>query len=89
MAFNWTIKLVETGSIEDLEGVICSIHWIAEKGGQTIYGQQSLEAPDVEHFVPFEEVTEEMMVSWLETKLNSIQIEATLDGKLSEIENIL
>jgi hypothetical protein len=89
MAFNWQIKLVETGSIDDLEGVICSIHWIAEKGNQTIYGQQSLESPDVEHFVPFEKVTEEMMVSWLETKLNPIQIEATLDGKLSEIENIL
>jgi hypothetical protein len=89
MAFNWTIKLVETESIEDLEGVICSIHWIAEKGGQTIYGQQSLEAPDVEQFIPFEEITDELLIKWLELKLNVIQIEATLDGKLSEIENIL
>lgn len=89
MAFNWIIKQVNTGSIEDLEGVICSIHWIAEKEGQTIYGEQGLDRPDAAQFIPFEEITDEVLIQWLELKLNVIQIEATLDGKLSGIENIL
>lgn len=88
MNFTWEIKRTETVSEDSLENVISAIHWIAEKNGVSIYGEQALDKPDLDLFIPFDKIDNEILISWIENKINTIQIESTLDGILLQSENI-
>ncbi len=50
------------------------------------YGALSVDAPHEASFTPYDEVTKEMVESWLEAVLDSEAIEANLDA---QIENFL
>ena len=50
------------------------------------YGTLSLDAPHEASFTPYNEVTEDMVISWLSSGLDSEAIEANLDA---QIENFL
>lgn len=93
MTTEWIIKKLEYKVSENgLTNVVHKIQWTI-KGVDTIngieysaevYGPVILSEPAIETFVPFEQVTKEMVISWIETVLGATQI-AELEARLSQI----
>jgi hypothetical protein len=78
-----------------MDKVISTIHWRAQKqyeeDGVVVftsdtYGALSLSSPHEDSFTPYNEITQEMVESWLESSLDCEAIEANLDA---QIENFL
>jgi len=95
MAFTWVISQLDSiPSIDGMDKVISTIHWRAQKlyVGDVIsftadtYGALAVDAPHEASFTPYDEVTKEMVESWLEAGWNTEAIEANLDA---QIENFL
>jgi hypothetical protein len=90
--FSWSISALNCSVEKDgLPKVIHTIHWRyqAEKaeGDKTYfvdtYGASSVGQPNPESFIPYEDITEAEIVSWLEATL---PIEAMQDGLEAKIE---
>jgi hypothetical protein len=64
--------------------IITVIHWTATKEDgdfvASVYNTQSLEAGDT--VIPFAEVTEELVKTWLTEKLDMESLEAALDAQI-------
>ncbi len=101
MAFNWVISQLDSiPSLDGMDKVISVIHYRAQKeyinenskvleGNNffsDIYGALAVDAPHEASFTPYDEVTKEMVESWLEAGLDTEAIEANLDA---QIENFL
>jgi hypothetical protein len=97
MAFTWVISQLDSiPSLDGMDKVISTIHWRAYKGHINIkteqeffvdtYGALSVDSPHEASFTPYDEVTKEMVESWLEAGLDTEAIEANLDA---QIENFL
>ena len=96
MALNWIIyQLDSIPSIDGMDKVISTIHWRAEKKHKEnsidkytagSYGALSVSTPHEASFIPYDEVTKEMVEVWLEAGLDTEAIEANLDA---QIENFL
>jgi hypothetical protein len=98
MAFTWVISQLDSiPSIDGMDKVISTIHWRAQKSllskskleidfTADTYGALSVDAPHEASFTPYDEVTKEMVESWLEAGLDTEAIEANLDA---QIENFL
>jgi len=95
MAFNWVISQLDSiPTLDGMDKVISVIHYRAQKKYEEdviyftadTYGALGLTAPHEASFTPYDEVTKEMVESWLEAGLDCEAIEANLD---SQIENFL
>jgi hypothetical protein len=68
--------------------VITVIHWTATKEDgdfvASVYNTQSVEVGDT--VIPFAEVTEELVKSWLSDKLDLVAMEASLDAQLADLK---
>lgn len=77
-------------SLDGMDKVISVIHYRAQKQHEEfiadLYGSLSVDAPHEASFTPYDEVTKEMVESWLEAGLDTEAIEANLDA---QIENFL
>jgi hypothetical protein len=91
--FSWTISALNCAvELEGLPNVIKCIHWRyqAEKteGDKTYfvdtYGASSVGQPNPESFIPYEDITEAEIVSWLETTLPIEAMQAGLEAKIEE-----
>jgi len=95
MAFEFIISQLDSiPSLDGMDKVISVIHYRAQKQYEEdvihftadTYGAVSLDAPHEASFTPYDEVTKEMVESWLTALLDCEAIEANLD---SQIENFL
>jgi hypothetical protein len=91
MAFNWVISQLDSiPTLDGMDKVISTIHYRAQKVHEYFtadtYGALGVDAPHEASFTPYDEVTKEMVESWLETGLDTEAIEANLDA---QIENFL
>jgi hypothetical protein len=91
MAFNWVISQLDSiPSLDGMDKVISTIHWRAQKQHEDFtadtYGALGVDAPHEASFIPYDEVTKEMVEGWLEAGLDTEAIEANLDA---QIENFL
>jgi hypothetical protein len=95
--YTWRINALDCHTNQnDLTDVVYNIHWsyIAEnnEGGEPIpatgsIGVQTIEAPSAESFTPFESLTQETVVGWLEAKMGEERIaemKANLDARIEE-----
>jgi hypothetical protein len=92
----WIISQLDSiPSLDGMDKVISTIHWRAQKqleeDGVVVftsdtYGALSLTAPHEASFTPYNEVTQEMVESWLTSGLDCVAIEANLDA---QVENYL
>ena len=92
--YKWVISALESypKNAEGLTDVICIVHWRyqAEQvdGEKTynadVYGTLSVAAPDPANFVPYEDVTYEMVCSWLEAGLDKEALEHNLDSQIAD-----
>jgi kynureninase len=95
MAFNWVISQLDSiPTLDGMDKVISTIHYRAQKQYEEdvvhftadYFGALRVDAPHEASFTPYDEVTKEMVESWLESSLDCEAIEANLD---SQIENFL
>jgi hypothetical protein len=67
------------------DGIVTTVHWRCEKGPVSTYGAVGLDTPDDE-FIPFAELTEEIVIDWLKEKIDLTKIEEELDKQIDDIE---
>jgi len=84
MAFEFKIKeLVCNESLDGLTNVIVTVNYDAVKDGISIPGSMGLSAPHESAFIPFEDVTEKIVLGWLNTNLDLQEIEFALDCEIA------
>lgn len=90
----WRINALESiPSLEDgLVNVISIIHCektaVSEDGfNARWYGTVSVEAPHPASFIPYDEVTEEMVISWVEASPTTANVDANLEQQIEGLRN--
>jgi hypothetical protein len=84
---NWNCKTIDVYTHEHNghEQVIYNVHWRVEKEdgeySASSYGTQPLNTEDIQNFIPFDEVTSEIVEGWVKDVMG--------EEKVSEIENSL
>jgi hypothetical protein len=89
--YNWKINALDAKvSVDDVQNVVYTVHWsliaTSENGEHTVsnIGTHSVEY-DADNFVPYEDLTEEIVISWLEAGLNVESIKAGLDAQIEKL----
>ena len=94
--FKWVISSMdEYPTSEGLSDVVFAIHWrrqATEVDGDKsyfadIYSVLSVSAPDPSSFVPYDQLTEEMVENWLNSGLQVDVIDASLAAQIEEQKN--
>ena len=92
--YKWLISSLDSypKNAEGLTDVICLVHWRYQaeqvQDDKTyfaeVYGASSVPSPDPADFVPYEEVTYEMVCGWLESILNVESLNINLDSQIAD-----
>jgi hypothetical protein len=95
--YSWAINALDTYPTQDsLADVVYNIHWgLTATSDQTdtdgnaytaaSIGTQTIAAPEAEGFTAFEDLTQEIVETWLEASdLNVDEIKASLDAQIIE-----
>ena len=87
--FNWHIAQLQRTTVD---GVVFSAHYTVNAKNEVYsagaYGSVGLEQPDPETMIPFDSLSEEIVVEWVKEKLGGeekvAEIEAALQSQLDE-----
>lgn len=90
--YTWQINALEYApELDGLPKVITQVYWtyIATEDDivQSIYGSQPVELDDLEHFIPYQDVTEDIVISWLEQDLDVPAMQASLAVMIENVKN--
>jgi len=91
ITYTWKINAVDCEvSKNDMANVVYGVHWSLfaqdEEGRMaSIIGMQSVGDPDPENFTPFDELTEDMVVSWIEGAMDMEMLQENLTRQIEEI----
>ena len=92
--FEWIISAMECKVKEDdLSDVVILVHWrynaVSEEYFTDTYGATAVPMPSGDDFTPYEDLTKEQVVSWLEPLLDvpamQLQLQATIDLQINPI----
>ena len=89
---DWNCKTIDVYTHEHNghEQVIHNVHWrvTAEDGdySASTYGTQSLNTEDIQGFVPFDDVTSEMINNWVWSAMGEEEVSRIEDGLDHQIE---
>ena len=92
----WNCKTVDYYNHEHNghEQVIYNVHWRVtkkdEEYSEGLYGVKSLNTDNIQDFVPFEDVTSEIVEGWVKDAMGEeqvTQIETTLDQQIEDKKN--
>ncbi len=76
---------------ENKTNIVKNIHWIlVGKDGSyeaTNYGSVALDPPVSQSFVEFENLTEEIVLSWIENKLDVESIKVNIENSINKQKN--
>jgi len=90
--YKWVISDLKA-KIQDgeLSNVIDTIHWryqaIYGEFTADVYGSVGLESPEADSFIPSEDLTEDIVISWLEAKLDVDALKEGLDAQIEAQKN--
>lgn len=87
--FNWRIAQLERNTAD---GVVFTAHYTIDAKDEAYsagaYGSVGLEQPDPETMIPFDSLSEEIVVEWVKEKLGGDEkveeVEAALQAQLDE-----
>ena len=94
--YNWKINKLDVKKEQDgLTDVVYDIHYSYEAVSSelnannqpheaSILGVCSIQAPDAENYVQFDQLTKDQVVAWLEESLEVDELNNALDGIISE-----
>ena len=85
----WSIPQLERKSVD---GGVVEVHWCAtiveDPWASSVYGTKMLSPePSSESFVPFESLTEELVLQWCHTDTQKAAIEEELQVRLTKLKN--
>ena len=88
--YTWRINAVDCYTSKDgLEKVAYNVHWsyFATNGEHTasMIGVQSIGEPNPDNFVAFEDLTEDDVISWIESAMDVEQMQANLDKQIEDL----
>ena len=88
--YTWKINAVDCYTSKDgLEKVAYNVHWsfFATDGenNASMIGVQSVGEPNTDNFVPFDQLTEEQVVSWITASMDVEQMQANLDKQIEDL----
>ena len=80
---------------QDLNNIITLIHWrynaTHEIEGNSYcaetYGAAILPAPSIENFIPYEQITKQQVISWLETLIDVPTMQLNLEAEIEAAIN--
>ncbi len=90
---NWNCKTIDVYTHEHNghEEVIWNVHWrVAKEDGEysaSSYGTQTLNTEDIQDFVPFDDVTSEMVEGWVKDAMGEDRVAAIEESLDKEIES--
>lgn len=74
-----------------LSDVIQKVHWSYEvsdgTNSKTMIGATTMDIPDSENFIAFDQLDKATVIQWLESKLDIAGMQASLDKQLDEMVN--
>lgn len=91
--YNWIIAALNCKVNEnDLQDVVYNVHWrytaTNENGiSAETYGAQSVSPPSEEEFTPYDQLTKEQVVGWLEGSMDVSSMNLMLDNQIELIVN--
>ncbi len=71
-------------SLDGLSNVVEVIHWRYGNEETSIYGCNGFSAPSPASFTPFEDLTEEQVVSWLVEANDMEQLDSAVDNEIEQ-----
>ena len=81
----WNIAQLERHAAD---GIIFTAHYTVDANDGTYsagaYGSIGLEQPDPDDIIPYASLTPEIVIGWVQDKLNVEEIEAALQAQLDE-----
>ena len=88
--YTWKINAVDCYTSKDgLEKVAYNVHWsfFATDGenNASMIGVQSVGEPSPDNFTPFDQLTEEQVVSWITASMDVEQMQANLDKQIEDL----
>lgn len=92
----WVIAALDCKpSIDAMVDVVSTIHWrrqateVVDDKTYTadMYGACTITLPEPESFIDFEDLTEEVVIPWLEATLDVEAIDASLDAQIETQKN--
>jgi hypothetical protein len=92
ITYKWTISAFDCKAIvEDLKDVVCNVHWKYEATKNDIvvsnYGVLTLTNPNKDNFIALNELTENDVIDWLQSKLDVNELNTNLENEINLIEN--
>jgi hypothetical protein len=70
------------------DGIVTTAHYTVDANDGTYsagaYGSCGLEQPDPDNVIPYADLTPEIVIEWVQDKLNVEEIEAALQAQLDE-----
>ena len=91
--YTWTISALDCKINENnLQDVVYTVHWEYTAANETgitasAFGAQYVPPPSEEDFTPYDELTKEQVIGWIETYLNVPGISLYLDNQIELIIN--
>lgn len=91
--FEWNVNPMDCVIDEDgLTNVVQTVHWrltgIDDNGGSSdVYGATSFPTPEAEGYIPFEELTQEIIIGWLDSVLDVPALEKQIEDAIFLINN--
>ena len=73
-------------SLDGLSNVIEAIHWRYGNEIASVTGCNGFAKPDSDDFIPFEELTEANVISWLQSSNNMDELDLAVDNEIAQIE---
>ena len=81
----WNIAQLERHTAD---GIVYTAHYTVDANDGTYsagaYGSLGLEQPDPNNIIPYANLTPEIVIGWVQDKLNVAEIEAALQAQLDE-----
>jgi len=95
MTYDWNCKTVDVHpQAEGETDVVYNVHWIVvgtkEDYSATSIGTQIVSVDPETEFIPFEDLTNEIVVEWVKEAMGEEQVQAIEDGiasQIAELEN--
>jgi hypothetical protein len=90
--FEWQKPILEKKLVDgSLENVIKTVHW-RYKGTEDnisadVYGALSLQSPNAENFIEWENMTNDKVFEWLESILDVEQLQSQISAQIEDIKN--
>jgi hypothetical protein len=92
ITYKWTISAFDCKAIvEDLKDVVCNVHWKYEATKNDIvvsnYGVLTLTNPNKDNFIALNDLKENEVIAWCESKLDVNELNTNLENEINLIEN--